>query len=436
MVACRGVGVGIVVASLGLATLTPAAAQSKEATKATDVGVTANEIRVATIADVDNPFAPGLFKGAEVGAEAAAKYLNSKAGGGGIGGRKVVVDFIDSKVNANQSRNAVITACQNDFAMVGGAMLFFGSADDEVTCPDKQGAATGLPDLPGFASSVMQSCSAVAFPVGAPLIDCSTAQSTPQKYTSNAGIARYLVTKYGRGKLHGAMIYAIDTQDAQRASRVVLDAVQAAGIKADQYKGISATTPQSGFTPLVHQMKADKSNFGFSLAAPDNLIAEAKIQGLSGVTWVADYSQKTAGNPVMDGILTQLPFLPFDEGASNAMLKTFLRYVPNDGRDQFSVLAWAAMLALADAARAVVARDGVNGLTRKALLHTGVPTLTHFDAGGMIGAVDIARKVPSPCYLVEQLKGGKYQRVYPKRAGTFDCNKFNLVTTQADLVGG
>jgi hypothetical protein len=416
-------------------TFTPAAAQSKEATKATDVGVTAKEIHVATIADVDNPLAPGLFKGAEVGAEAAAKYLNSKAGGGGIAGRKIVVDFIDSKLNANQSRNAVITACQNDFAMVGSVMLSLDTADDELTCPDKQHAASGIPDMAAFATSIGQSCSAVAFPASPPQIDCSTAQSTPQKYTTNAGIGRYLVKRYGEGKVHGAMIYANNTKDAERAARGALDALQVAGIKADQYQGISATTPQSGFTPIVKQMKADKSNFGFSFAAPANLIAEAQIQGLTGVTWVADYSQKTADTPVMDGILAPLGFLPFDEGSSNAMLKTFLRNVPSNGRDQFSVLAWAAMLAFADAARAVVAKDGVNGLTRKTLLHTGIPTLTHFDAGGMIGAVDIAHKISSPCYLVEQLKGGKYHRVYPKLVGTFDCKKSNLITTQADLIG-
>src|SRR6478752_9551213 len=90
--------IGAVVVSLSLLAAVPAIAQSGEKPKASDVGVTAKEIHVATIADVDNPLAPNLFKGAKVGAEAAAKYLNSKAGGGGIAGRKIVVDFLDSKL--------------------------------------------------------------------------------------------------------------------------------------------------------------------------------------------------------------------------------------------------------------------------------------------------------------------------------------------------
>jgi hypothetical protein len=426
--------------SLGLVAtwIVPTGAQSGgDSPQATDVGVTAKEIHVATIADVDNPFAPGLFKGAKIGAEAAAKYLNSKAGGSGIAGRKVVVDFIDSHLNANDSRNAVITACQDDFAMVGGAMLFLGSADDLNSCPDKQGAATGLPDMAGFATSVVESCSPVSFPVNPPQLDCETAQSSPQKYTSNAGVARYLVKTEGKGKVHGALIYSTDTKDAERGSRAILDAWKAAGIKADQYSGLSATTPQSGYTPIINQMKADQSNVGTSYASLPNMVAEAQLQGLTGVTWIGPYAQSDQkADPGYEGMVAELHFLPFDETATNPALANYVKYVSHDDRNNYSVYAWTAMLAFASAARAVADKSGVNGLTRKALLSTGMPTLTAFDAGGMIGTVDVAHKVTSPCYLVEEIKGGSFHRVYPTKAGTFDCKKSNLVTTEDDLVGG
>ena len=114
----------------------------------------AEEIHIAVIADVDNPFAPGLFKGAADGVKGAAKYINSKAGGGGIAGRKLVVDFIDSHLNANDTRNGMITVCQNDYAMVGNFMLFLSNVDDEVNCKDQAGAATGIPDLASVATGV------------------------------------------------------------------------------------------------------------------------------------------------------------------------------------------------------------------------------------------------------------------------------------------
>ena len=52
-----------------------------------------------------NAVAPGIFQGVVDGVEGAARYLNSKEGGGGIAGRKLVVDFIDSKLAADATRN-------------------------------------------------------------------------------------------------------------------------------------------------------------------------------------------------------------------------------------------------------------------------------------------------------------------------------------------
>ena len=87
-----------------------------EKPEATEVGVTADEIRIVVIVDIDTPVAPGLFKGSADAVEGFAKYINKT---GGLAGRKVVVDVIDSKLNADEARNAVIQACAEDFAMVG-----------------------------------------------------------------------------------------------------------------------------------------------------------------------------------------------------------------------------------------------------------------------------------------------------------------------------
>ena len=77
--------------------------------------------------------------------KAGAAYLNSKAGGGGLAGRKVVVDFYDSKLNGNESRNATIQGCENDYALVGTSALFLTEVNDIVNCADQAGAADGHP---------------------------------------------------------------------------------------------------------------------------------------------------------------------------------------------------------------------------------------------------------------------------------------------------
>jgi hypothetical protein len=412
-----------------------ASAQSSEAPKAIEIGVTADTIHVATITDVDNPFSPGLFEGAKFGAEGAAKYLNSKAGGGGIGGRKLVIDFIDSQLNANMSRNAVITACQNDFAMVGTEVLFLTSTQDITGCTDKAGATTGLPDLAAFTAGITESCSPTTYGFVPPQVHCDTVQSSPQTYTSSKQAGPYLVKKFGKNDLHGAMLYPIDTKDAENGGRALIDAFLAAGIKADQYKGISATTPQSGYTGLVQQMKADDSNIVNIVGGqPASLASEMQLQGVpsSAICVCGSYNEQTRTNPVMNGVYVTPPSLPFEEASTNAMLRTFLKYVPKAKRDSNSLYGWASTLAFAEAAKATIARAGVNGLTRANFLEHGVTTLTEFDAGGMVGTVDIANHKPSACTIVLQLQNQQWVRRFPSKKGTFDCKASNLATFKAD----
>ena len=71
-----------------------------------EIGVTADTIRIAVIADVDNAARPGLFQGSVDGVNAFAKFVN--ANGGLAGGRKLQVDFIDSKLSADEARNALV----------------------------------------------------------------------------------------------------------------------------------------------------------------------------------------------------------------------------------------------------------------------------------------------------------------------------------------
>jgi len=433
----------LVVAALAVAGLAPAGAQSKSDPPAgSDVGVTANEIHIAVVADVDNPLAPGLFEGARYGVEGAAKYLNSKAGGGGVNGRKLVVDFIDSQLNANKTRNSVITACSQDFAMVGTAVLFLTSADDLTNCVDKAGAATGLPDMPAFTAGVVESCAPTVYGLNPPQVHCDTATSTPQTYTSSKMAGPYFVSKFGKNKLHGAMIYGTDTKDAERGSRALLDAFMKSGIKADQYVGVSITTPQSGYTSFVQKMKADGSNVVNIIGGqPSSMRAEMQLQGMN----VADvaflcgcYSggTKFSSDASLDGVYIWGYTLPFEEASSNAMLRNFLKYVPTDKQDGYAVYSWGATLAFAQAAESTMTKHGVNGLTRANFLKDGVTTLTKFDAGGMMGTVNIADKVPTDCTMVLQLQKQKYVRLFPKKKGTFDCQPSNLATIQADYVGG
>src|SRR5215213_9377131 len=226
------VAVGVLLVVLALVTVAPATAQSGDRPQATEIGVTASQIHIGVVADVDNPFAPGLFKGAADGVKAGAAYLNSKAGGGGLAGRKIVVDFYDSKLNPNEARNATIQGCQNDYALVGTSALFLTQVEDIVNCPDKAGAATGIPDLSAVTTGVPESCSPMAFPAYGTALDCPSVSQNPQTFYANQGPAKWELSK--KKDLHGVTIVGIDTKDAARGGTILGLAAQQAGIKLDQ----------------------------------------------------------------------------------------------------------------------------------------------------------------------------------------------------------
>jgi hypothetical protein len=137
----------------------------------------------------------------------------------------------------------------------------------------------------------------------------------------------------------------------------------------------------------------------------------------------------------MDKTYVPLQYLPFEEAKSNPTLKNFLEYVGAGKVNAFAAYGWISTLAFADAMKSVVAKHGVNGITRSALLE-GLGTLDSFDAGGMVGTVDIANHKISPCTLLTQFTNDKFVRVWPSKKGTFDCTRSNYLTFEADYLSG
>jgi len=417
----------------------PALAQSKSANTASDVGITPTTIRIAVVADVDNPIVPGVLQGIVDGVNGFGKYVNAN---GGIGGRKVQVDFIDSKLNPNAARNAVIQACQQDFALVGTAAIFLNVADDEVNCVDQAGKATGLPDMGAIDTNIPQACSPVSFPIVPASVECSTADKTPQTYRGNQGDSKYFLKKYGN--LHGAFVVAGDTPATERTSKLLGIIANNAGIKSDQNAVVGGRDPESVYTPIIQGMKNANSNYSLAAQAVNGVVAmrqEAQLQGLTdpSIIWQCTLACYKApvfldGGDAVNGEYMALSFLPFDE-TSNKMTANFVKYTGKDKLSGFASWGFTAGLLFQQAANAVVAKDGNNGLTRANLLRE-LATIHNFNGAGMVATTDVGGRVPSPCFMLEQYKSNnKFVRIYPTAKGTFDCKKSNAVTFQQDLLG-
>ena len=429
---------------LAISVVMPAAtAQSTGgATTATEVGVTATTIRIAVIADVDTPAAPGLFQGSRDAVEGFARYINAH---GGLAGRKLVVDFIDSHLSDSDARNAVIQACSQDFAMVGTAALFLSNVDDQLACKDQAGQATGLPDIPFLTTTIAQQCSPITFPVSPPEVLCPTKDQHPQTYQASVGRADYYQKKYGKD-LHGVYVFGADLKAARDASFASgLGQMRAVGIKSDEDFNLPTSAPQSSYTPIAQAIRNDNSTYAQAAGAFNMTVAlrrEAKLQGITSVkvwdcgTQCYDPQLLQQGGTDVEGQYADTLYLPFLNAAdrnANQMLANFYQYTgPTKAGELGAVYSWVAAVAFRDAVNAVVKQGGNNALTRKALLDQ-LNKFHSFNADGMYSPIDLAARTIGPCHVLNQVQNGKFVRVEPTKPGTFDCPKNGVVHVKLDL---
>ena len=172
-------------ATTGASSATTAAAAPTTAAvppEATDVGITATEIHIGVVADVDTPISPGLSQPLVSAVKAWGDQVNAN---GGLAGRKVVVTFYDSKLNPDEAVNAYTQACQNEFATVGSGAFVLLNPDPIQTCKDKAGNAIGLPDVAALTISAGAATSKSSFGIIQAGQDFTAAQPT------------FTVTEYG-----------------------------------------------------------------------------------------------------------------------------------------------------------------------------------------------------------------------------------------------
>jgi ABC-type branched-subunit amino acid transport system substrate-binding protein len=273
---------------------------------------------------------------------------------------------------------------------------------------------------------------------------CDTVGDHPQTIQGNQGEFKYYVKKL-KGDAHCALLISNDTPDARRGGESAMAMVKDAGVEPDVEMALSSSSPQSAYTPVVQQMKNDGSNYSYlamSVNSAVQLRQEAALQGLSdpNIVWSCpsscyDLAAMRDASSAMEDEWVSLTFLPFSETSSNKMLANFVEYTGKDKINSFAVWGWAATIAFQEALKNAVDEHGVKGVTRANLL-ASLAKLNDFDSGGMIGKTDIGNKILTPCFLLLQWKSGKFGRVYPAKAGSFDCKPSNDGTVKLDLLSG
>ena len=416
-------------ASSSAASGSASAAPAGSAAPASDVGITATTIRVGMIADVDTSLAPGLFQKSVNAVKAWADIVNAS---GGLAGRKVVVDFCDSKLDPNATTNCVIQACQNDFALVGTSANALEDLSDIDGCKDAAGKAIGIPDLAAFAFLPL-ACDPDTYIIGGYGPYCATAKANPQTYTANVGDGRYYASQF-KG-LHGVFVYDSDVPTLKVDFLPNFQGDTNLGIKQDAQGSYaeSGSAPQSALTPVISAIKAAGSSFVYAGSTPQNTILlerEAKLQGVNSVkVWACnsgcyDSSFFQQGGSVVNGTYAQLDDLPFyTEYQDNPALAGLVKQMGGvNNLNNNAVLAYVMALLFQDAVQKAVANGGT---LDRASLFAALKGENAFDAEGIIGPTNVGGHQLSSCDVITQLVNGQWQRVYPAKAGTFDCNSAN-----------
>ncbi len=395
--------------------------------QATDTGVSADTITITVMADTGSALAPGLFQGSIDGTKAWGSYINAH---GGLGCRKVEVKEADSKLDPNETTNGILKACADSLAMVGNNALFMTNVADLTSCPDKSGAPTGIADIAALAVAPAEQCSPVTFAVSLGGGSCPYSGSGPRDYKGATGAFKYLAESIAKEPLHGIFLVSKDLPTTKESSHATnASAAQTVNAVIDGEPGVGGRDDQSQFAPYVQTAQEKGSNLAYTAGTNDaNTIKfrkEAQVQGYPIKYWYCGLSCYTeaflAGGADVEGTYIGIAFVPFEEKDSNEELNNYMTAIGSGKPVSWGADSWAAGVLFKQVVDDIVATQGPNALTRKSILD-GLRKVNKFDANGWFGSVDIGNHVLSNCWVLLQVKGGKFVRVAPEKPGTLDCN--------------
>ena len=406
--------------------------------EATDIGVTEDTIKIVVMADVENPFAPGLFQGAIDGVNAWAERLNSE---GGIACRQIEVIEHDSKLNAVDATNGFLVACEEAFAMIGTTSLFANDTTDLQTCTDAHGNEVGVPDFAYITTEPTHQCSVVTFATSRPNSECPYEGTGLRAVQSQVGHVQWVLENL-EADLHGVYLVPTDLPSTITSTMPQVRSFQEIGIVIDAELGVSGLATQAEYGPYLQAMSESNSNFAYTGSNDQSIIkwrSEARAQGFDdeGVIWMCQLACYTPtfleqGGDVVEGTYVWLWFLPFDEVEHNQELADFMDSIGKEFPEAWAAGSWAGGVLFEQVVNGIVAEAGPNGLTREAVLD-GARNLTSFDANGWWSPADYTTTQNiMPCFMLLQVQDNEFARVHPEAPGELDCDSDNVVEMTRD----
>jgi hypothetical protein len=370
---------------------------------ATDRGVTDTSINIAYGDDRGFAQSPGLNKEMGDSIKAFIKWCNDQ---GGINGRQIVGDFYDAKISL--ANNVMTQACTKDFMLVG-----------EGFAADGAGEATRI------------KCNLVAVPGFAVLADFANGpmmyQGVPNPVDLTPASLWYQAVKLFPEE--SKKFSFVDT--SLEATHVSIlkqhEPAAAAGVKDI---GCSVTLNyfgESDYKPFVRKLQNCGVKMLFTNLSPGPVLynfltamhqlnynpiflMETNLYTTQYAAW------NTAGYG--NNSYVRSAFIPLEEANDVPAVKQYLDIVKGNGGSvsQLGEQAVSSFLLWATAAK-----ECGSNLTRQCMVNN-LSKVHSWTGGGLHAETDPAGNTPPDCGMVIKLNGTKWQRDFPEKVGTFDCD--------------
>jgi ABC-type branched-subunit amino acid transport system substrate-binding protein len=369
--------------------------------KGTDVGLTASDITIGTIADVTGPVS-GLFQGAQQGMLSFANYVNSTQGG--ICGHHVNVSFRDGGTNCTQTQNAASDLVNKVFAFVGSFALYDNCAVSVIkahpTVPDIHVALDPAAETPSNHYDL-----------------------TPGPLGYATGMFSYLAKKLGSKVQHvGTIAEALPSALAKQ--RAITNAAKSAGWKFVYEQNEQPTN--SNFVRDFISMCSQKHIQVFFTVTENAQNASTMIQNerqagcpsnlvnVIPIAYDQAFTQAFGNNTSpIEGLLGYNEYALFfnpDEAKQIPEVATFQewfqRTYPNQPANLYAMYAWA------DGRMLQQAIENAGGTLNRKTVSTALKKIRNFTSNGMLAPATPSSKTEGPhCYIVWQFSHGAFHRI-------------------------
>jgi ABC-type branched-subunit amino acid transport system substrate-binding protein len=366
-------------------------------------GVTANTVTVGSISDISAPI-PGLFTGAKVGTQAYFAYINSQ---GGVNGRKLILDGMDSAFSSGTVASAAQNIARNDFAIVGGYSLLDGSERSAVDAGKvpmiTQVLTPSLDADPNLYSAV-------------PLV--AGGEST--------GPFKWLKSTYPGAVKAVGVIGSNSSTTSVIAEQTFRKLTYSLGYKwlFSHDEGYTTTA----FLPDIVKMKAAGVKMVFEPSQQgayiSNIAQEMKQEGLNALlvsganAYEHGFEPGSAGNGTL--ITTVTALYMGEDAKAVPTVATFDKWAkkvdPQTQLDLYTLYGWI------NAQLFVQALKGAGADPTRASLDAQLDKITSFNANGLISTQDPAQKIPGECWIAARYENGSWHRISPDPKSGFVCS--------------